>query len=106
MIFSPNLSEDQKTAPNIIYRSYADQSQIIGGSFFVNLTRPCNKPSQILMKLRGIIELVILNKMILISTNSVQEVKSYGPSKIAMFVFTQALKLIEILTVIFKMFIN
>ena len=30
-LFSPNSSEDQKTAPNIISRSDADQSQIIGG---------------------------------------------------------------------------
>ena len=29
--FSPNSSEDQKTAPNIIQRSDANQSQIIGG---------------------------------------------------------------------------
>ena len=29
--FSPNSSEDQKTDPNIIQRSDADQSQIIGG---------------------------------------------------------------------------
>ena len=59
------------------------------GSFFVNLPRPCNPPSQILMKLWEIIELVILSKMIPISTNLVLEVKSYGRPKIAIFVFTQ-----------------
>ena len=32
--FSPNSSEDQKTAPNIIQCSDADQSQIIGGNIF------------------------------------------------------------------------
>ena len=30
-LFSSNSSEDQKTAPNIIQRSDADQCQIIGG---------------------------------------------------------------------------
>ena len=30
-LFSPNSSEDQKTAPNILQRSDTDQSQIIGG---------------------------------------------------------------------------
>ena len=30
-VFSPNSSEDQKPAPNIIQRSDADQSQIIEG---------------------------------------------------------------------------
>ena len=58
------------------------------------------------MKLREIIELVILSKMIPISTNSVQGVKSYGSPKIAIFVFTQALKFSKILTFIFQMFIN
>ena len=29
--FSPNSSEDHKNVPNIIQRSNADQSQIIGG---------------------------------------------------------------------------
>ena len=29
--FSPNSSEDQKAAPNVIQRSDANQSQIIGG---------------------------------------------------------------------------
>ena len=79
------------------------------GSFFVNLTRKkwkCNPPPQILMKLREIIELVILSKMIPISTNLVQGIESYGPPKIAIFVFTQALRFIKILTLIFKMFIN
>ena len=44
------------------------------------------------MKLWEIIELVILSKMIPISTNLVQGAKSYGPPKIAIFGFTQALK--------------
>ena len=30
-LFSPKSSENQRTAPNIIQRSGADQSQIIGG---------------------------------------------------------------------------
>ena len=77
-----------------------------GSSFFVNLTRPCNPPSQILMKLREIIELVILSKMIPISTNLLQGIESYGPPKIATLVFTQALRFIKILILIFKMFIN
>ena len=62
------------------------------------LDRPCNPPSQILMKLREIIELVILSKMIPKSPNLVLGVKSYGPPKIAIFVFTQALRIILILT--------
>ena len=43
-------------------------------------------------------------KMIPISTNLVQDVKSYGPPKIAIFVFPQAYTFMEILTLIFQMF--
>ena len=37
---SPNLSEDQKTAPYIIQRSDADQNQIIGRNADVDQCRP------------------------------------------------------------------
>ena len=45
--------------------------------------------SEILMKLCEIVELVILSKIIPISTNLVLGVKSYGPPKIVIFMFTQ-----------------
>jgi len=47
-------------------------------SFFINLTKPFNPYSQILMKLNVCVELIILEKMIPILTKSVAGFSSYA----------------------------